>query len=80
MGLSQAVHQHRGAAMPTDQMLALPGDALDQLAGKLLAEARLQDAPKPLSKPIDAADDDIGANLLAWLLDAYQDTLAEDDD
>ena len=66
--------------MPVDQMLKLPGDALDQLAGKLLAEARLQQSPRPLSRPIDVDDDDVGANLLAWLLDAYQDALAEDSD
>ena len=65
--------------MPVDQMLALPRDALGQLAGKLLAEARLQHSRRPLSRPIDVADDDVGANLLAWLLDVYQDTLSEDE-
>ncbi len=65
--------------MPVDQMLALPGDALDQLAGKLLAEVRSHYPRKPLGRPIDAADD-VGTNLLAWLLDAYDDALADDSD
>ena len=66
--------------MPADQILVLPGDALDQLACKLLAEVRSQHPQKPLDRLIGDLGDDVGANLLAWLLDAYDDALAHDSD
>lgn len=64
--------------MPFDRQQVLPSDALDQLAGRLLAEVRAQHPQKPLGKPIGNLGDDVGANLLAWLLDVYDDALAED--
>ena len=54
------------------------GDALEQLACRLLAEARSQSSQKLLDRPIGDLDDDVGTNLLTWLLDAYDDALAED--
>jgi ABC-type sulfate/molybdate transport systems ATPase subunit len=54
------------------------GDALEQLACRLLAEARSQSPQKLLDRPIGDLDDDVGTNLLTWLLDAYDDALAED--
>lgn len=58
----------------------LPHDALDQLARRLLADARSQYPQKPLGTPLGGLGDDVGTNLLAWLLDTYDDTLTEDDD
>ena len=66
--------------MLVDREQALPNDALDQIARKLLIEARSQYTQKLLARPIGGRGDDIGTNLLAWLLDAYDDALAEDDD
>ncbi|MHC2106436.1 hypothetical protein [Methylobacterium sp. CM6246] len=66
--------------MPVDREQVLPGDALDQLACKLLAEARVPHSQKPLGRPIGDLGDDVGTNLLAWLLDAYDDALGEDGD
>ena len=65
--------------MPVDQMLVLPSDALDRLARELLAAVRGQHPQKPLGRPISDLGDDVGTNLLAWLLDAYDDALGEDD-
>jgi hypothetical protein len=59
-------------------MPVLLGDALEQLACRLLAEARSQSPQKLFEKPIGDLDDDVGTNLLTWLLDAYDDALAED--
>ncbi|MCJ2092085.1 MULTISPECIES: hypothetical protein [unclassified Methylobacterium] len=64
--------------MPVDRDRVLPSDALDQLARALLAEARSQCPQKLLSGPIGDLGDDVGTNLLAWLLDAYDDALADD--
>ena len=64
--------------MQADREQVLPGDALDQLACKLLAEARAQCPRKPLEWPVGDLGDDVGTNLLAWLLDAYDDALAGD--
>jgi len=64
--------------MLVDRDQVLPSDALDQLACRLLAEVRSQYPQKPLGRPIGDLDDDVGANLLAWLFDAYDDALAED--
>ena len=61
--------------MPFDRQQVLPSDALDQLACRLLAEARAQHPQKPLGKPIVDLGDDVGTNLLAWLLDIYDDAL-----
>ena len=66
--------------MPFDRQQVLAGDALDQLASRLLAEARAQNPQKPLGRPIGDLGDDVGTNLLAWLLDAYNDALADDED
>jgi hypothetical protein len=65
--------------MPVDRDRVLPSDALDQLARTLLADARVQHPRKPLGRPIGDLGDDVGANLLAWLLDTYDDALADDD-
>ena len=64
--------------MLVDRKRALPDDALDHLARRLLAEVRAQHPQKPLGRSIGDRGDDIGTNLLAWLLDAYDDALAED--
>ena len=65
--------------MLVDRERTLPDDALDHLARRLLAEVRSQYPQKPLGRPIGNLDDDVGTNLLAWLLDAYDDALAEDE-
>ncbi|MCJ2101783.1 hypothetical protein [Methylobacterium sp. E-046] len=65
--------------MLVDREQALPDDALDQMARKLLIEARSQYTQKLLSRHPGGLGDDTGTNLLAWLLDAYDDALAEDD-
>ncbi|QEE38964.1 MULTISPECIES: hypothetical protein [unclassified Methylobacterium] len=65
--------------MPIDPMLVPPGDALDQLARKLLVEVRLQNPKTLVGKPIDGFGDDVGTNLLAWLFDAFDDALGNDD-
>lgn len=64
--------------MPADQMPVPLGDALAQLACRLLAEARSQSPQKLPDRPMGSLDDDVGTNLLAWLLDAYDDAFAED--
>jgi hypothetical protein len=64
--------------MPHDRENVLPSDALDQLARTLLADAWVQHPQKPLGRPIGELGDDVGTNLLAWLFDAYDDTLADD--
>lgn len=64
--------------MPVDRERVLPSDALDQLACRLLAEARAQHPQKPLGRPIGDLGCDGGTNLLAWLLDAYDNALADD--
>jgi hypothetical protein len=64
--------------MPVDQTPVLLGDALDQLASRLLAEVRSQHPQKPLGRPIGDLGDDVGTNLLTWLLDAYDEALTED--
>lgn len=64
--------------MPAERDQVLPSNVLDQLAFRLLAEARAQQPQKPLGRPIGDLGDDVGTNLLAWLLDAYDDALAED--
>ena len=66
--------------MPVDQMLTLSGDALDHLASKLLAEVRSQYPQKPFGRPVGDLGDDVGTNLLVWLLDAYDDALAAESD
>lgn len=65
--------------MLVDRGRALPDDALDRLARRLLAEVRSQHPQKPLGRPLCALGDDVGTDLLAWLLDAYDDALTEDD-
>ncbi|MCJ2058901.1 hypothetical protein MKL09_20425 [Methylobacterium sp. J-048] len=64
--------------MHVDREQVLSSDALDQFACRLLAKVRSQYPQKPLGRPIGDLDDDVGANLLAWLFDAYDDALAED--
>ncbi|MCJ2054972.1 hypothetical protein MKL09_00145 [Methylobacterium sp. J-048] len=66
--------------MLVDREQVLPSDALDQLACRLLAEVRAQYPEMPLGRPMFDLGDDVGTNLLAWLLDAYDDALAEDGD
>lgn len=56
----------------------LPSDAVDQLACRLLADAREQYPQKPLGRPLGDLGDDVGTNLLVWLLAVYDDALAED--
>ncbi|MCJ2124483.1 hypothetical protein [Methylobacterium sp. J-077] len=63
--------------MLVDREQVLPSDALDQLACRLLAEVRSQYPQKPLGKSIGDLGDDVGTNLPAWLLDAYDDAFAE---
>ena len=65
--------------MLVDREQALPDDASDQMARKLLIEVRSQYTQKLLGRPICDLDNDLSTNLLAWLLDAYDDALAEDD-
>lgn len=66
--------------MRVDRDRVLPNDALDQLARTLLADARVQHPQKPLDRLIGDLGDDVGTNLLAWLLDAYDDALGGDGD
>lgn len=66
--------------MLIDREQALPHDALDQLACRLLTEARSQPPQNLLNRPLVHWGDNVGTNLLAWLLDTYDDALIEDDD
>ena len=66
-------------AIPVDQEQVLPDDALERLACALYADVRLQYPQKPPGTASGNFGDDVGTNLLAWLLDAYDDAFAGDD-
>ena len=56
--------------MPVGRQCVLSDDALDQLARQPFAEVRAQHPEKPLGKPGGDTTDDVGLDLLDWLLDA----------
>ena len=59
--------------MPGTNKLPLSDEALDRLARELFAEVRAQHPKKPLRRSTEDAADDVGFDLLNWLLDAGDD-------